>query len=416
MSKLPIDKNISRVFAAVQIPLLFFVMLLHTPINAPINHPLFWIGESLNELGRTTASCFFFISGYLIFARLDSLTAKSYFGLLRKRFFSLFIPYIVWMCIPFVISLLQGVDFPCDPFDEPYKFFYSNHPHWYSQPSLLGYSFTVIQYPLGNFVLWYIRDLMAFIILTPVFFLLLKVTKKAMTPICIIAMLINIGFGGWQSVDFWPYLLGCSLGFNRTDFLPLCRRLAPSVTLLWLLLCAVSVYDRFIAHPMADPTGLCISRPQVILLNSSLLCGGIVFFGWACRLVERSDDGHRLASGILRALLFLAPAAFFVYVAHEIPILRNLRYITDHIISNPDVQPYVSYFSYNLLRLALLAALFFLLTRFLPRTMSFITGHRSARAYAPAAKSGATPSQYASNALSASSAPDLSDTQTPGDT
>lgn len=412
----PIDKKISRVFAAVQIPLLFFVMLLHTPINADINHPLFWIGEFLNELGRITASCFFFISGYLIFARLDSLSASSYLALLRKRFFSLFIPYIVWICIPYIISKIQGADFPCDPFSEPRRFFFSNHPHWYSQPSLLGYSFTIIQYPIGNFVLWYVRDLIEFIILTPIFYLLLKATKKAMTPICIIAMILNIGFGGWQSVDFWPYLLGCSLAFNRTGFLSICRRYAPFATLLWLLLATASIYDRFITHPIAHPSGLCISRPQILLLNSSLLCGGIVLFGWTCRLVERSDAGHKHAANILRYLLLLAPASFFIYVAHEIPIFRQLRNITDHIVTNPDWQPYVSYFSYNIIRLALLLAIFFLLSRFMPRTMSIITGHRSARAYAPAAVSGAKPSQSASNGVSASSAPGLSDTRTPGET
>lgn len=277
---------------------------------------------------------------------------------------------------------------------------------------MLGYTFTYIQFPTGNFVLWFIRDLMEYIILTPIFFLIFKVTKKAMMPICIIAIILNIGYTYWHVDALWPYLLGSAIAFNRIDFLPTCRRYTGAATSLWILLTLVYMYD----HLIENPTGEYLSRLQVLLLNCSMIFGVMATFGLTCKLVERSDAGHRLAANTLRYLLLLAPASFFIYVAHEIPIFRQLRNITDHIVTNPDWQPYVSYFSYNIIRLALLLAIFFLLSRFMPRTMSVITGHRAARVYAPASVSGAKPSQSASNGVSASSAPDLSDTRTPSET
>lgn len=414
MTRIPND--LSRVFAAMQIPMFFLLLIFHTAIARGIGHPLFWIKETLDTLCYCIVPCFFLISGYLVIAGIEKLTVRSYFSLLRRRFVSLFIPYMLWLCISFIISRLHGLHCSAHPLHNPVGFFFAADPYPYFQPSLLGYEFGIRNTPAGLFPLWYIRDLMLLIVFTPAVYPALKCIKKAMTPLCITTIFLNVGFAGFQATSVWAYVLGCSLAYNRSDMLAFCRRPACvlSALALWLLSDIAYTWLRFVYMPGHD--GNTSSPLQITLLNCCLLCGGIAIFGLFATLVSRSDAGHRAASRTLHLLLMLAPAGFFVYVAHEIWYFTQLQHVADLLVTDPQWQPYVSYLAYAPLRMTVLIALFFLLSRLMPRTMNLLTGGRASRVYAPAAAAGEAPSQFASNASAASSEPGQSGIQTQGET
>ena len=361
-------------FAIVQIPLLILILFIHTYVSDDRSNPAFWVDAFITSLARTAVPCYFFMSGYLLFSIHDSFTPSNYARLLRSRFFSLFIPYMIWVCVPYVITRLQGRTFWVSP-REIIPFFYSTDYGWYSQPSLLGYYFDVIQPPGGNYVLWYVRDLMVFILFAPLIRFGLGYIKKAATPICVTALILNIGLAGYPATALWSFLLGCSLGHDRTDFLPLCRRLAPIAMPCWAAFAAMYVWSNTSLPSDAASDSL----QGVFSINLSILCGGIAIFGIASIIDGRGSAGFPYSAKLVNLLIALAPASFFVYVTHAIDPATRLSFLTDSLVADPYWRPSVSYFAFNIVRLAVLIVIYFLLARLLPRTMSMLTGGRSLR-------------------------------------
>lgn len=402
-----ISPHTSRVFAAMQIPLLVFILFIHTFVTTDTSHPVFWLDAFVTSLARSAVPCYFFISGYLLFAKSNPSSPGRYFHMLRKRVFSLLIPYLIWVSAPYFIAVIQGDSFGVSP-REAARFFYSSSDYWYDQPSLMGYSFDVIAPPAGNYVMWYIRDLMTYILLSPLVRVVLVYTKKAAILMCITALLLNIGFAGQPATSIWPFMLGCAVAFNRTDFLAFCRSVAAISLCLWPLLSALYVWHLNVVLPTVDTS----SRVSVLLLDSSIFAGGVAIFG-SISIIERAHVSDPFCSRLFGTLLTLAPAGFFIYVTHTLEPVTALGVLTDSLVSHPTWKPIVSYFAFNALRLLMLMALYFMLARFLPKFTSLITGGRSVRGAAPRKRAGEAHSGSVRNASAASSAPGLCDTQTP---
>lgn len=410
--------DLSKVFAIVQIPLVVLILFIHTYADKDKSNPAFLVDAFITSLARTAVPCYFFMSGFLLFRLHDPSSRSDYARLLRSRFFSLFIPYMIWLCVPYVITRMQGGSFWISP-REITRFFYSADYDWYSQPSLLGYDFDVINPPGGNYVIWYVRDLMVFIILSPLIRLALKYTKKAAAPICATAIVLNIGLAGYPATALWSFLLGCSLGHGRTDFLPFCRRFAKMAAPLWAAFAAMYVWNR-ISLPTDAASD---SRTGVFFLNLSILCGGVAIFGLASRLAAKDPRNFPRSAKFAGLLVALAPASFFVYVTHELNFVTRFRFFTDSLVADPYWRPLVSYFAFNIVRLPLLIAVYFLMARLLPRTTALLTGGRSARrmhvsaarpgpAYVPGGTASGARSGSARSGEAASSAPGRCGTRT----
>lgn len=114
--------------------------------------------------------CFFIISGFLFFRNVESFTLAVYKGKLRRRFNTLFIPYMVWCVICFVLMYLRhryrgfpGLGIFIDDGGVNWLNFVRGFwaiPEYADCP--YAYAF------------WFIRNLMVFSILSPVVYLIAR--------------------------------------------------------------------------------------------------------------------------------------------------------------------------------------------------------------------------------------------------
>jgi fucose 4-O-acetylase-like acetyltransferase len=110
---------------------------------------------------------FFMISGYLFFLNVKDMSFTLYLEKLRKRFKTLVLPYFIWSLFIFaLIYLLQQL-----------PFFGGFFPQKFSEMDNIEIVKNAIIYPY-NYPLWFLRELILFIILTPLIYFCLRYIGK----------------------------------------------------------------------------------------------------------------------------------------------------------------------------------------------------------------------------------------------
>ena len=178
----PVDRNrTSVVLAFLRIPLTIGVVLIHSNLLVWVER---WYGheldapwwslafiKSLNFLAYSTVNPMFFaISGYLFFWNIDNLNLTVYKRKLHSRLFTLLIPYLLWNLIAYIYQLA--------------KVFLGIGSAVEGCGNILSLSvFLKVFWQFGNegpadMPLWFVRDLILLVILTPLIHWLLKGIKK----------------------------------------------------------------------------------------------------------------------------------------------------------------------------------------------------------------------------------------------
>lgn len=121
-----------------------------------------------DSMGIIVMSYFFSVTGFLLF---NNLTFKSYKRKIRSRFFSLFIPYILWQIIITVKLIFQG------------KYIFSV---W----GFISNNFLFLMWPSDG-ALWYVYAIFIMAILSPILLILFKNKKTAFCSVIIIFLILN---------------------------------------------------------------------------------------------------------------------------------------------------------------------------------------------------------------------------------
>ena len=170
---------ILRAFDRLRFPLMVMVVFLHYspgyevgPLMTPpylteFNTTFFVFIKVLCQavVPRVAVPAFFVISGYLFFLRIKSFDLATYKYKVRRRFSSLFIPYLIWNVVaimyPLSLHLFRGETMPSDVWGYLAYLWDTGEP---------------LHTPL-NYPLWYMRDLIVLTILSPLIYHLLKYLK-----------------------------------------------------------------------------------------------------------------------------------------------------------------------------------------------------------------------------------------------
>ena len=193
------------------------------PIDKLIYNQIYFVRDALALIA---VPAFFIKSGILFFA---NFTLKDYFKKIKRRFFSIFIPFCVWnlLCyffnlaicnFPFTAKFVQNrsVDFGVSEFFGA-MFLYTNNP-----------------------VNWFLFQLMFFAIISPVFYYLAK--NVYIAGFVIIACLCNFAcvneFFGRFYLQYLPtafgaYLFGVVIGVHYKNALNYIYK-ASTVTISWV--------------------------------------------------------------------------------------------------------------------------------------------------------------------------------------
>ncbi|MDY3090434.1 MAG: acyltransferase [Porphyromonas sp.] len=249
------------------------------------------------SFGPTAVALFSLITGYFFFYKLQSFEASVYYGEVKKRISSLLVPYLLWNLIAFgalyaknSIAQHYGVDFGYNA-DE--QWLINNTPFW----ELI--SIRPIDYPL-----WYIRDIIYLVILSPLIYLLIRNRRVGIVAL---GLALLVSYYPALRLGHIPlfFAFGAYMGFHKESIIQHARRLRYPSYILGLGYPLLRVF--FMSEPWASGVSMYL-----------LFCVALACINLAIDLYEYKPSLSKMLAG-------LAPAVFFMYAAHCILLINLVR-------------------------------------------------------------------------------------------
>lgn len=274
--------------------LLAFKHITYGQVELDIKHCATWAQMALSYVSCIMADVavptFFLISGYLMFYRVERFDRATYAAKLRRRARSLLVPYLVWNLIAY----------------------FALHSSYSLKSLLLSFSFYSLDaYGLNhpaNLPLWFVRDLMALAVTSPLVWLAIRRWRGAL-PLAALAFWW-VGRGpiwviGFSSVGVCFYCLGAWAAIGRrsvTGWAAQTRVLVVAAA-VWVV---ASVADLATFHYVERTVGF--GKVNIDWLHHTAILAGVVL---ALVLASRAAKGHR------RTLTSpLARHSFMVFALH----------------------------------------------------------------------------------------------------
>ena len=232
----------SEVFSLLRFPLSVFIVVFHLfstqsvetstwalTIYSYIRTFLFWC------ISDGVVKVFFIMSGFLMLRKIEVMNKQNYFLILKKRWASLALPYLVWNLLYLLknnwnVFQEQGLNIFWDCFWTPS-----------SIPDLLGNDVASSFPLLAPF--WYIRDLIVLTIMIPVLFQLLKKTGLSLLLVLGLLYLTRIWIPGLSHTYVTASLffsIGGYFAINKTDVVLFCSKHKAWFLAIGLILLSIS--------------------------------------------------------------------------------------------------------------------------------------------------------------------------------
>ena len=344
--------KLSLSIETLRFPLIFFIICLHCYTSTSAitrGHDIYFrlIYPFSLWLGETGVPAFFFISGLLFFH-----SKKTYLQKISSRVNTLLIPYLFfnalilcgYLCLMYLgkTVIIADKDLANYTFIDYIRAFWDRGVWDHGNGSPL-------QCPL-----WYIRNLMVLVIISPLIYYIVKYTK-ILFPVFFGLLWINAHDSAYTLQSLTMFSLGAYFPICDKNPIELCEKYKVFVTSVFFFLAVMDFLHLFVSVPFALPFH------RLSLIANTFF--GISFIGV---FLYR----HHIYSS------FLSKSAFFVFCIHY-PFVTNLRPIFARLSALSDIILVVAYFC-SVVGVTLLCVLVFgLLKRIMPGFMNVVTGNRS---------------------------------------
>ena len=298
-------------------------------------------------LCRVAVPAFFFFSGYLLYSNNIELTKNVYIDKLRKRFKTLFVPYIFWntLVVAFYF-ILQTV-----------------------KPDLIsGSNKLIVEYNWVDwfdaywrpicYQFWFLRDLMVAVLVSPIIYYMARKWGGVFSCILIISWLFNCEF--------------------------------PIVSLEALCFVTLGILFR---QRNLDITNAFVSKRRIsLLMFLFLMFTNLVLFNMGYQVEKTSITirlfvlfefttiinivSYCLNKKILKVSKQLHDSNFFIYAYHGLPAAFILKLVVRYFNVNSDIAAIVAYFSTFIILVITGLLLFVILSNTAPKFTGIITGNR----------------------------------------
>lgn len=344
-----LDKNnisvISKTIANLRFPLMLGVVLIHCVIIEPeiastqgLNVVAFIIELVSHQITSPCVPLFFFISGYLFFAKFgNKFSAIDYKSQLKKRVQTLLIPYLFWNIIVlgyFLFLHKFASSFINSDFNNVYKF------------SLVELIRSFYDFPGGQpicYQFWFLRDLFLGIIISPLIFLVMRWGRWVLMILLVVLYISPIEIPHQAMLIFFS--LGAGFSIHRYDFVLVAKQLVVPSALLFV---GLSIWGALRLESIGGGLGV--------------ITGSIVFV-W-------------LASKVKPINKKLSESGFFVYAFHGFPIVILGRMLVTILHPTTTIMWLVCYVSCFMIIVILSIVLYFVMKKFFPKFTAVITGGR----------------------------------------
>lgn len=302
---------------------------------------------------RLAVPCFFFISGYLFFNKLQEWDWDIWKAKIKRRGRTLLVPYLLWN----VIALLAFWGYGClngeqasllEKFHE-----YGGFRIFWNMRG--GIPIGMMNGPLDG-PLWFIRDLMYYSLATPAVFLFLKWTKGYGV---LGLFMLYLAIRGSVPEGFVFFVTGAYLQYSRKGILPFLYPVRRWLYWLFIPLLIVtcisfdySEYWNRSAKFLFELNGI----GAVVCLTATLL---------------KNKSANPMFP-------FLAKSSFFIFALHEILILRQIATPAVHAVISPETLfgGIASFVLVPATAVGICLGLLYIMGRIVPRTTALLTGNR----------------------------------------
>lgn len=354
---LPID---SKVISFLRFPMIVGIVMIHSGISLEGDISDYCIYDYLvikgliGTLLRLCVPLFFFISGYL-FWRNNTFNLFVYRKKIQKRVKSLFLPYIFYCTLAvvlFAILSLLNPELQTGP-----------------TPSVKDWNFNVflsLYWDMGNNLpivpqFWFIRNLMVFILFTPIVYWMIK--KLNILPLLILGILWVVNIRGFSIPGtmclFWASL-GGYFGINNISISNIIEK-NKYLGYFYPLLALIDILTKS-------------SELNIYIHNLGILSG--VIFLWY--LIMRYSYHHSEYS----PYELLLSSTFFVFAMHE-PYAGKIKSIFWKVLPElstvqtvADIQLVIYYFLWVIIWTTVLILTFGFVRKISPKFAVFLSGGR----------------------------------------
>lgn len=327
-------------------------------------------------IARLAVPIFFLTSGFLFFQGFKQWDSKMFFAKIKKRFQTLFIPYILWnLILVFYYALIfvakgntSGLIGLIDDNGWLLSFWNCSRNNIEPRINLLGWKMWDGAFPI-NFPLWFIRDLMILNLFAPLVYFVVKKMRIGGVVILFVLYVIDIWIPleGLRAEGFFFYTIGAFLCVNSrglTEPLRKIRHIALLLSICTLPLCVFFYGSAWYWY---------VRR---------LFCT----FGTVSAIWGMSVMVNRLGGKCCRfSPAFLSGASFFIFAAHMVGVKEIVCSLLNKVISlipNSDsavldMTSILCYFSAPILISSVIMVIYFVLQKKVPVISSLLTGGRT---------------------------------------
>lgn len=272
---------------------ILLVVLLHNQMleySTGMNHTFQLL--ITEEITRAAVPLFFTISGTLLFYNCKQFGLNWYCKKIESRVKSLMIPFLAWsffgFCIVYSIKLLNP------------SFFSSAQP--ITDYSIYDYIATLLWHPVGTYQLWFIRDLMICVILSPFIYYALKYI--GMLFLAVLGLLWALSIQWVISIESLMFVsLGSYIALYKKEIVEcICHSKAKTLIYSGIFLCAC-ITDMYF--------------PIGYLMHCIVIISGMLSL-WYLYDIFFDDFFCKLKDSILIRY------TFFIYAFHE-PLLTFIK-------------------------------------------------------------------------------------------
>ncbi len=359
------EELLSQVIAFLRFPLIVGVVLIHSRISIvngvegdlTVTHPFdgaFPFYESAMYIfarifARICVPLFFMFSGYLFFYKSEGFTLKDYGGKLKRRIFTLLIPYLVWNALYIVFYDGAGLLFPGST-----KYFIGEG-YGVKDWLMAFWNWKYENYPV-SYQLWFLRTLMVVSVFSPVIYWFTKRLDWLFPAILGLLWMMDWWFdaAGFEIEAFFFFAAGAYFSVTKRNFVDLVK---PHARLLGVL------YAVFMA-------AIFVCRDHdwgIYVRNAGVLIG--VAFVTALSAVNISKGRWRVNDLLTRS-------SFFIYAYHVIalPIIRRVLFF--FVPCTTEARATMLFFVSAAIAVGVGLGLYRLLSKRMPKTTAFVTGGR----------------------------------------
>lgn len=361
------DELLSKTINCLRFPLIVGIVFLHNhmeTVNIQGHIIKFdtWPWMSLimklfsDVLAAVCVPLFFFISGFLFFYR-TRFTHETYMQKIKRRYHTLFVPYVIWNFIGFIILLIEL---------HPYlsSLFPLLNRYQVNIETFLSY-FWIAELPVSmngpsnpiDTPLWFVRDLMVLGILAPLVYWLIRRTGIFVIILLGAIWFFRLGkdFGlpslSHQSVFFFP--LGAYFSINRINI----ATAANKVRYLFITYIAWIIADLCTG---VQPYGEWVHK-------AGIMVGMVTMIQVSAAVVERSKAEKCISLG---------RTSFFIFALHNLFIGKLMKVIVMVVRPQSPLLVLSIYFFVPVVTILTYIYLYKMLNKYLPHVADVVTGGR----------------------------------------